>query len=506
MDSNFLPLFVAVPLAGAFLTPLVSKLWPKLADVVGNAVGAALLGLSAYGVLYLATGTESMVYWVGGWKPVPGLPPLGIAMVYDMLSALIVLVTNIVGFCALLYSLRYLDHFTARWKFYTLFMLILAGMNGLLISGDLFNMFVFIEISAVASYALVAFGTEAEELEAGFKYMVLGEVGGAAILFGIALLYAQASTLNLADLGRQLAANGQTPLFWFVVGTLLVGFAVKMAMVPFHSWLPDAHPSAPAPVSAFLSGVFIKVAGVYAMSRLVFNVFDLSRATDPAFFNLLVGFGLVSIVAGGLLAYAQSDYKRLLAYSSISQIGYILLGLGIGTEWAIIGALFHVAAHGLGKGLLFLGSGAVEMQAGSRDLNKLSGLEKTMPATAWSHVLGSLSLAGVPPFAGFFSKLFIVLGAIQARMYWVAVVAVLFSGVTLAYLTKVVHKAFFRRQGVEPTLAREAPGTMVAAMLILVVLSVAAGLAFQPLVAGVFRPAAEVLLNGLGYARMVLGG
>lgn len=497
MGPNFLPLFVALPLLGAFLTPLLSKLTQELADIVGNTVGALLVSVSCYGLFAQLGSSEALVYWAGNWRL------LGIAMVYDALTALVVLVVNVVGFCALLYSVRYINHYTARWKFYALFLLMLAGLNGLAISGDLFNMFVFIEIAAVASYALVAFGTEAEELEAGFKYMVLGEVGGMAILFSIALIYSQTSTLNLAQISRYLPFG--TPLFWFVVATLLIGFAVKMAMVPFHAWLPDAHPSAPAPVSAMLSGVFIKVVGVYAMARLVFNVFGLSRESAPAFFNLLIGFGVLSMVAGALLAYPQSDYKRLLAYSSISQVGYIIIGLGIGNGWAIAGALFHVIAHAMGKGLLFLVSGVVEAQTGTRNLERLKGLEATMPLTVWSHVLGSLSLAGVPPFAGFFSKLFIIVGALQARMYWLALLAAAFSAVTMAYLTRVVNKVFFSRKDESPVPARETVGTMAIAVVMLVVLLVISGVFFVPVLDGIVRPAADVLLKGAAYAGTVIG-
>jgi multicomponent Na+:H+ antiporter subunit D len=501
MDSRLLPLFVITPMLAAFLIPLFAKLWSGFADILANLAGAVLLGLSATGVAALVGASQPVLHRMGGW-----LPQLGIVLVYDPLTALVALSLNAVGCAALVYSLRYLDHYTGRWKFYTLFMLVLAGLNGVTLTGDLFNMFVFIEISAVASYALVAFGTDADELEAGFKYMVIGEIGGFSILLAIALLYAKVSSLNMAVVSQMLAAQGQSPLFWFIIVLLLIGFAVKMAMVPFHAWLPDAHPSAPAPVSALLSGVFIKVLGVYAMARLAFNVFGLSRAGAPQFFNLLVGFGLLSIVVGGLLALNQKDYKRLLAYSSVSQVGYILIGLGIGNYWGIVGALFHVLAHALGKGTLFLASGAVEHQTGTRALDKLTGLEKTMPATAWSHILGTLSLSGVPPFAGFFSKLFIVIGAVSAGMYWLAIVAALFSVVTLGYLTKVVHQSFLARPGVTPTPAREAPVTMVAAMALLIALSLLFGLGFRPVLDWFVGPAAQVLTNGLEYARFVLGG
>jgi len=500
MDARFLPLFVVIPMASAFLIPLFSKLWPRFADLIANAAGAALFGLSVYGAIYLFTDTQVLLYHMGGWAST-----VGITLAYDHLTALVALAVNTIGLAALLFSVRYLDHFTGRWKFFSLFMLILAGLNGVTITGDIFNMFVFIEISAISSYALVAFGTDFDELEAGFKYMVIGEIGGTAILLAIALLYAKASTLNMAVVSQVMAGFGHTPLFWFIVATFLVGFAIKMAMVPFHAWLPDAHPSAPAPVSALLSGVFIKVLGVYAMSRVMFNVFGLSRANAPMFFNLLLAFGVLSIVAGGLLAYAQKDYKRLLAYSSISQIGYILIGLGIGNYWGIVGALFHILAHALGKGLLFLTAGSVEHSTGTRDLDKLSGLEKSMPVTAWSYLLGSLSLAGVPPFAGFFSKLFIVVGALSARMYWLAILAALFSTVTLGYLIKVANKAFFCHTDREPTPAREAPASMALAMLGLLVLTIALGIGFKPMLDRLVGPAAQVLLQGLGYARAVLG-
>ncbi|MFO7651986.1 MAG: proton-conducting transporter membrane subunit [bacterium] len=501
MNGDFLPLFVVVPLGAAFLIPLLNRVWPGLTDLAANLAGTVLLGLACYGVALVATGSPVLLYKMGGWAP-----PIGIVLVYDALTALVVVAVSVVGFAALLFSVRYLDHYTARWKFYSLFMLVLAGLNGVALSGDIFNIFVFTEIAAVASYALVAFGTDFDELEAGFKYMVIGEIGGAAILLAIALLYALTGTLNMADASRVLAAGGQSPVYWFIATTFLVGFAVKMAMAPFHAWLPDAHPSAPAPVSALLSGVFIKVLGVYAMSRVMFNMFGLSRATSPWFFNALIAFGVLSIAAGGLLAYVQKDYKRLLAYSSVSQIGYILIGLGIGNFWGIAGALFHVLAHALGKGTLFLTAGSVEMQAGSRNIDRLAGLEKTMPATTWSYLLGALSLSGVPPFAGFFSKLLIIIGAVSARMYWLAVFAALLSTLTLAYLTRLAGKVFLSRRGVDVTPARESPVTMVSATLLLVVLSLVLGLGFKPALDWLVGPAARVLMDGIGYAQAVLGG
>lgn len=496
-----LPLFIVVPLCGAFLIPLLSRLWKGLADVVGNLVGGVLVGFAVYGVAALAGGSLPAVYAMGGW-----MPPVGIVLVYDSLTALVVLITNLVGFPALLFSIRYLDQYTGRWKYYSLFMLLLAGLNGVALSGDMFNMFVFIEIAAIASYALVAFGTRAEELESGFKYMVMGEVGSLLILLSVAMLYAHTSTLNMADMARVLQAGGLTPLSWFVLATMLVGFSIKMALMPFHSWLPDAHLSAPAPVSAMLSGVFIKVLGVYAMSRVVFNVFGLTRAVAPQFFNLLVGLGLLSIIAASLLAINQKDYKRLLAYSTVSQVGYIVLGLGIGNYWAIVGALFHVLSHAVTKGLLFLASRSIERQTGTREIGNLGGLERNMPVTSWSYILGSLSMSGVPPFAGFFSKLFIIVGAVEARMYWPAIVAGLFSVLTLGYLLKVINNVLFVNRDRNSSLVREAPAPILVALVMLTALALAFGLGFRPVLDWIVNPAAKVLTIPLTYAQMVLGG
>ncbi len=498
MSNIFLPLFIALPLAGAFLIPLVARLWHGLADIIANLITAALVGLSIYALTVLAY-QPMVVYKLGGWPP-----PIGIVMGFDALSGLMVVTIAVISFAASLFSIRYLDSYTGRWKFYTLFMLIIAGLNGVAITGDIFNLFVFVEITSVASYALVAFGTRDEELEAGFKYMVISEVGGMTLLLALALIYAKASTLNMADLARIISLHGMSPFFWFVLGLLVITFAIKAALVPFHSWLPDAHPAAPTPVSAILSGVYIKVLGVYALSRIVFNVFGLHRANAPVFFNLLLILGLVSIVVGAFLALSQKDYKRLLAYSSISQVGYIIVGFGIGNYWGVLGALFHILAHALNKSLLFLTSGSVDRALRTRDLDKMGGLEKKMPVTAWSFIVGSTSLAGLPPLVGFFSKLLIVLGALAAKMYLVAVAVVLLSVVTLGYFLKIIKQAFFGKEATEG--AHEAPLAMALPMIMLAVLAVACGLGYFWLTKFVVGPAADALLRGIDYARLIFGG
>jgi len=491
---SFIPLFFALPLVSAFFIPILGKIYRPLVWIVSTVVSFILFILALYGTA-VTQEIPMIVYKMGNWPP-----PLGIVMAFDSFSALMVLVISIIVFSGSLFSLRYMSHYTGQWKFYTLYMLITAGMMGVSITGDLFNMFVFLEIAAISSYALVAFGVDAEELEASFKYMVMGEIGGLTFLLTIALIYAKTSTLNLADISNSLQMIRGSTFFWTILGMLLFAFSIKAALVPFHSWLPDAHPAAPAPISSLLSGIFIKVLGLYTTARIVFNVFGLSRATDPLFFNILVGLGLLSIAFAGLTALNQGDYKRLLGFSSVSQIGYIMLGLGIGNYYGVAGALFFILAHALGKGLLFLTSGSVVHATGTRDLKKLAGLGERMSTTAWSFRFGALSLIGIPPLVGFFAKFFIIIGAAQAGFLWIAIVAILLSILTLAYLLKIENSVFMKKGKIE---AKAAPFTMRIAMVFLVVLIVVIGIGFQPVMDFIVGPAAHALLKGLEYSHLV---
>jgi len=259
---NLIPLFVAIPLAMAFVMPLFGRLSRLLPDLLGNAATLALAALSCAMI-----NLPMMVYKVGGWEPVNGVP-IGIYLVVDGLAVLMLLIINVIGFAVSVYSIEYMRKYTDKARFYTLFLLMMAGMNGVVISGDMFNLYVFLEVAAIASYALVAFGTEAEELEAAFKYQVMGTAASGFILVGIAVLYSLTGTLNMADAGKVILEQGRSQGALFAGALFLMGFGLKAAIMPFHAWLPDAHPSAPAPISAMLSGVLIKAIGIYALCRI----------------------------------------------------------------------------------------------------------------------------------------------------------------------------------------------------------------------------------------------
>ncbi|MFQ6067830.1 MAG: complex I subunit 5 family protein, partial [bacterium] len=486
---NLIPLFVAVPLGAAFILALLGKLKEGVSDLLATLCTLILVTVSFVLIGKLKT-HGIFVYAIGKWTP-----PWGINLVLDGLSLLMLIVINTIAFLVILYSINYMRQYTAKSRFYALFMLMLAGMNGVVLTGDFFNLFVFAEIAAISSYALVAFGVEAEELEASFKYMVMGSVASILILFSVGLIYGLTGSLNMADVGRIIQGKSNVLLSFSMI-LFLAGFGLKAAVIPFHAWLPDAHPSAPAPISAMLSGVLIKALGVYALMRIFFNVFGMEIQLYWTFMIL----GCVSMIGGGLLALRQEDLKRLLAYSSISQIGYIILGLGCGNYWGLIGGLFHLLNHASFKSLLFLNSGAVEYSTGTRKLEKMGGLSKVMPVTGATSTIASLSISGIPPFNGFWSKLFIIIGLIQAGHFVLAVITILASVLTLSYYLRMQRYAFFGklREGLEKV--KEAPSLMSFSVIVLAVVCLGVGILFYPVMKIVLEPAVEVLQEGIRYS------
>ena len=495
--GNIIPFFVVIPLAGAFLLPLIGKKVKHVPDITGNLLTFALMILSIFAVRIVSE-YGCLVYSMGGWKP-----PAGIALVLDGFTSFMLVTVNLLAFIIAIFSINYMEKFTSKWKFYTLFLLMLAGMNGVIITGDMFNLFVFLEIASVASYALVAFGTEKHELEAAFKYAVMGTVGSLFILLGIVFLYSYTSTLNMADMAQVIAAKGGGDIILMVSVLFLMGFGLKAALVPFHAWLPDAHPSAPAPISAMLSGVLIKSLGVYALCRIFYNVIGIT----PEMSSILMFLGALSMVIGVFLAIGQWDFKRLLAYHSISQIGYVVLGIGLGTPLGILGGLFHLFNHSVFKSLLFLNSGAVEYSTGTRDLKEMGGLAEKMPVTGTTSLVASMSIAGVPPFNGFWSKLIIIVAAVEAGRYGYAFWAVVASILTLASFTKVMKYAFFGTLKKRLQQVKEVPFFMQLSMAILAVICIAGGVLLIGGINNIFlESASNVVIEGTKYAAIVFKG
>jgi multicomponent Na+:H+ antiporter subunit D len=509
--NPLLPLFVIIPLAGAFLIMILGRFFGVFSKYLASLILLFLAVISVYSLV--TTGENLSLYKVGGWEPVNRIP-IGIYMVMDGFTVIVLCIINIVGFLSVFYSISYIKRYTSENLFYALFCLMIGGMNGVVLSGDIFNIFVFLEISVISSYALVAFGVEKNELEASFKYQILGGLASFLILFGIGFIYWKTKTLNIADIREVFKAGYDRPFYIFVEMLILCGFGLKAAIIPFHSWLPDAHSSAPSPISAMLSGVLIKAIGIYVIIRLFFNMFQISESMAV----LITTLGTLSMVIGVFLAIGQWDIKRLLAYHSISQMGYVVLSAGMGmilisrggdhdiATLAIAGGLFHLVNHAAFKGLLFLNAGAIEYTIGTRDLKEMGGLAKSMPVTSATSFIASMAISGIPPFNGFFSKLIIIIAAIMAKFYLLALLAVIVSIITLASFLKFQRYAFYNKPDKIETKIKEVPFPMVFSMIVMSLLCIILSLlAFPGIRDAILLPAINILTDPLKYSSFVIG-
>jgi len=463
-------------------------------------------------------GGEIIAYWMGGRVPAGGYA-IGIALEVDALSLFFGLLIATAVFVACLYSFRYMEHDDNIPQYYTLFLMLAGGVLGLVLSGDLFNMFIMVEILTFAAVALTAFRNTANgALEAAFKYLVVGSIGSSCILAGTILLYAQVHTLNFAQLSA-LIPGGLNNATKVAFALLFVGFCTKAFLVPFHPLAADAHGAAPASISVLISGVLTK-SGLYGIIRLVYFLFQSMGLGTIQF--MLVFVGSVSMFVCVTMALAQHDFKRLLAFHSISQIGYVLSAAGLATALGISAGLYHAMNHTLFKGLLFLTAGAVLHKTGTTDLGKLGGLSKKMPHTTVLFLIGAASISGIPPFNGFASKWMIYQATYQKAVesgnigfLLVTIIALITSVLTLASFVKVTQSVFFGRLPAAYENVTEVPFGMRFAMGIFAALCVVTGLFPDYVTRWLTEPAARAVFSvgqyindmmGAGYAESVMGG
>ncbi|MFO8149722.1 MAG: proton-conducting transporter membrane subunit [Trueperaceae bacterium] len=408
--AEALPWAIVLPLVGAALTPAVAVRHPRVSGFWAWGVLLVTAVLTA-GLVSELVARGPFSYGLGGWAA-----SYGIELRFDHFSAwvlpLVVLFVVIVPF-----SWRYLDHVMPderRPPFYALLLLNAGGMIGFCVTGDLFNLFVFTEVVSLSSYALVAVGGRGLAAFAALKYLFIGAVSSLLMLFATAQLFVLSGSLNMADVSLRLGEIGGGTAVMVAFAAYAVSFMVKAAMFPVHVWLPDAHAIAPSPVSAVLSGMVVKV-GIVGMLR-IYQIYFGAEVLELGAFNLaLVWLGAISIVMGAFFAIFQDDIKLMLAYSTISNIGYIVLGLGLASPYAVIGAAVHVFNHALIKATLFLAAGSIIHQTGFRTLSDLRGVARTMPQTSAAMAIGAVSIVGLPPTAGFVCKWYIALGAFEAN-------------------------------------------------------------------------------------------
>lgn len=408
----------------------------------------------------------TIIYELGGWNA-----PWGIEYRIDKLNTYLLLIISGISTVVLLAAHTSIEKEIPKDRhtfFYVLYLLSLAGMLGIVATGDAFNVFVFLEISSLSAYALIALGKDRRALWASYQYLIMGTIGATFILIGIGLMYQMTGTLNMEDLSRRLPEVAQTRTVFTAYAFFIVGVCLKLALFPLHLWLPNAYAYAPSIVTAFFAATSTKVA-VYLLVRFTFSIFGLSFSfTALPLQTLFVVLGVLGIFAASIAAIYQKNVKHLFAYSSVAQIGYMIVGFSISTVSGLTATLLHVFNHALMKGALFLALGAVMYRIGNVQLNQFQGLGRQMPLTMAAIVLGGLSLIGVPLTVGFVSKWYLLLALIESGWWPVAVLILLGSLLAIIYVWRIVEVAYFRPPVTDRGTVKEAPLTFLVPIWILV--------------------------------------
>jgi len=441
----------------------------------------SILGL----VQVLRYGTQH--YYIGGW-----VPPIGIEYVLDHLSAFMAVIVTFIGLISVVYSRRsFLQEVPERIvPLYALVLLLLAGLTGIIVSGDLFNLFVFLEIASLTAYALIAVGGKKAPI-AAFRYAILGTLGACFYLLGVGFIYFATGSLNMADVAHILPEVSDANTIIAAVALIVIGIGLKMALFPLHVWLPDAYTYAPSAVTALIAPIMTKV-GAYVLIRMLLSVFSPDYLTDALPVTVIIGWlGAIGVMVASVMAIAQRDFRRMLAYSSVAQIGYIALGIGMANPLGLIGALLHILNHAFMKGCLFQVAGGIRYRTGLWEISRFAGLGRRMPWTMGAFTVAALSMIGIPPTCGFFSKWYLVLGGVDAGN-WVFVAVIVFSSLLNAvYFFRVLERVYLSPPSGDASVeqAKEPPKLMLSPTLILGAGIMILGLASIVIVNNVLEPA-----------------
>ena len=436
MTAHLPVLIVVIPLLAAIVTPLLARLSPRLSrGLTIGALAAALTG--AIGALSRVLAEGTWRYHLGGWAP-----PWGIEYVIDPLSGGMAVLVSFFALVVSIYAGPNLERISpARAGIVDgLFLLLTAGLLGMVVTGDLFNLYVFLEISSLSAYALLSSGGNRAVL-ATFRYLLVGTIGASFYLLGVGYLYALTGALTMSEVHAAVDATASSSVFAVSVALMVAGLAIKTALFPLHGWLPDVYTYAPAPVTGFISAVMTKVS-IYALFRILYFVLDARGAAGQAL--VLLGWAAaLAVVAGSVMALAQTDIRRMLAYSSVSHMGYIVLGLSLANPTAVTGALLHLLNHATMKACLFLVVGGVRWRTGVSDIADFAGMGRRLPLTMAAFSVTALSMVGLPPLSGFFSKWYLVLGAIEGGAWPFVLALILSSLLSAVYFFRVIERAYF---------------------------------------------------------------
>lgn len=471
-EDNLALLPIAIPLIGAMLTLLLGE-WRRVRAVVAVSMMFISLGISCFLLIQVMRTGEPVVFQAGGWAF-----PYGITLIGDPLSALFTVMTQLVMAAGLIYALGSVDYIVRYRPFFPLFLLMVAGLTGTFLTGDLFNMYVFTELLVLAGAALTASSDDRFGTEAAYKYYYMSLLASTFMLLSIGSLYVSYGTLNMADLATRIAAQPDGILLAPAIGLLLATFMIKSAIFPFHFWQPDFHAAAPTAVSAMLSSVVVKV-GVYGFLRMTTLLFV---AQAPLIRTILLVLGVTGVIFGGLSAIGTHNVKRMLAYSTLAQVGFILVGIGWGTAPALAAAVVFSFNHSLIKAAMLMLAGYVASRAPvkSASFDIVKGVGHHLPAAGGLFLLGGMALIGMPPTSGFISKMLLFRSGIAAEGFVPLLIIGLASILTLVYVVRAFQTIWWEapREAFKP----KPSGDSLLAPMILIGLVLLLGLWAAPLV------------------------
>lgn len=441
-------ILIILPLLWSIINIILGQVAKKTAPILTAVMMAAVFGMSVIQMGIVAKGTD-ITYSLGNWEP-----PFGVELLVDPISGMVVCLIGLLGFMTTVYSYNIeKDSLALRQAgYYSLLSLLTAGMIGMTLTGDIFNFYVFLEITSLAAYGLVAMGRGKSGVSA-FRYLVISTIGGSFYLIAVAFLYAETGSLNMKNISSILITMPDNAITVIAMGLLIIGFGVKMALFPLHGWQPAAYSNAHIGAAPMISGVMAKIPA-YAMMNYFLIVFNGSRYVKE--FIVIIGvLSAIGIIYGSLRAIQQKELARILAYSSIAQIGYIGLGMAIGNYYAIIGAILHIFYHSITKGGMYFAIGALEHKYGITKLNQLGNIYKKMSMTTILLIVGGISMIGLPPTVGFFSKWYLALGAIEDGLYIYVAVLVLSSLLNAIYFFRIIENIFTVDEDATPVVTEE---------------------------------------------------